>query len=128
MPLQRVPVDERTVVVDADGLILGRMASKIAKLLLSGYRVIVVNAERAVVSGSYDRVIARYKKRLEWRTLANVEKTPKRPRRPDLIVRRTVRWMLPWKKPRGKAAYKRLFVYIGTPDYLRNVEMVTFKD
>jgi large subunit ribosomal protein L13 len=40
-------------------------------------------------------------------------------RRPDRLVRKTVRGMLPRRKPRGKQAFKRLRVYIGIPDDLK---------
>ena len=40
-----------TVVVNAEGLILGRMCSKIAKRLLNGEVIIIVNAEKIVISG-----------------------------------------------------------------------------
>ncbi len=105
-------------VVDATNLILGRMASYVAKEALNGRRVVVVNAEKAVVSGTKARVVARAKMKLRTRTLANQEKAPTHPRRPDTYVRRVIRGMLPWKKPRGKQAFHRVRVHIGTPpDY-----------
>jgi len=39
-------------VIDANGLIMGRLASNVAKMLLSGEEVSIVNAEQAVISGS----------------------------------------------------------------------------
>ncbi len=105
-------------IVDASNLILGRMATYVAKRALEGKRVIIVNAERAVISGTKARVVARAKTKLKTRTLANQGKAPTHPRRPDNYVRRVVRGMLPWKKSRGKDAFKRVRVFIGTPpDY-----------
>jgi len=49
--------DQRRAVIDADGLILGRMASLIAKRLLEGERIEIVNAENAVVSGKRLQII-----------------------------------------------------------------------
>ncbi len=94
------------------------MATYVAKKALEGNRMVVVNAERAVISGTKARVVARAKTKLKTRTLANQAKTPTHPRRPDNYVRRVVRGMLPWKKSRGKDAFKRVRVFIGTPsDY-----------
>ncbi len=45
------PISETAITINADGLILGRMASKIAKRLLNGERIIIVNAEKAILSG-----------------------------------------------------------------------------
>ncbi len=106
-------------IVDASNLILGRMASYVAKKALEGNRIVVLNAERAVISGTKERVVARAKQKLKTRTLGNLEKSPTHPRKPDGYVRRVIRGMLPWKKPSGKQAFHRVKVYIGTPDEYR---------
>jgi large subunit ribosomal protein L13 len=103
-------------IVDASNLILGRMASYVAKSALNGNRVVVLNAEHAVISGTKERVVARAKQKLKTRTLGNLEKSPTHPRKPDGYVRRVIRGMLPWKKPSGKDAFHRVRVYIGIPD------------
>jgi len=110
-----IVVDEPEEIVDASNLILGRMASYVAKKALDGKRVVVVNAERAVISGTKERVVARAKQKLKTRTLGNLEKSPTHPRKPDGYVRRVIRGMLPWKKTGGKDAFHRVKVYIGTP-------------
>ena len=107
-------------IVDASNLILGRMASYVAKKALEGNRIVVLNAERAVISGTKERVVARAKQKLKTRTLGNLEKSPTHPRKPDGYVRRVIRGMLPWKKPSGKQAFHRVKVYIGTPDEYRD--------
>ena len=105
-------------VVDATNAILGRLASYVAKQALEGRRMVVINAEKAVISGTKARVVARAKTKLQTRTLANQSKAPTHPRRPDNYVRRTIRGMLPWKKSKGKEAFHRVIVYIGSPsDY-----------
>ncbi len=109
----------KEVVIDASGLVLGRLASVVAKRLLMGERVIIINAEKALISCNKRKsLVDRFKERLRKRTHYNPEKTgPKWPRRPDGIVRRTIRGMLPRKTPRGRAALKRLRVYIGVPEH-----------
>ena len=42
---------DQTAVIDAKGLVLGIMASMTAKRLLQGENIIIVNAEKAVISG-----------------------------------------------------------------------------
>ncbi len=120
---------EKTLYVDAENQILGRLASIVAKKLLEGYRVIVVNAEKAVVSGERKRVIMGYKLVEEVRTLHNPYRHGLRwPRTPHMLFKRTVRGMLPMEKPRGRSAYKRLKVYIGVPEELRGKEFTRFKE
>ena len=103
---------ENAIIIDAKGLILGRMASIIAKRLLQGETIIVLNAEKTAISGKRLRIVKDAKTFLE---VGHPRKGPYHPRRPDKIVRRTIRGMLPRKKPKGQQAYKRLKVYLGTP-------------
>ncbi|MEM4246661.1 MAG: 50S ribosomal protein L13 [Candidatus Bathyarchaeia archaeon] len=106
---------EGEVFVDAENAILGRLASYVAKEALKGRSVVVVNAEKAVISGSKEGVLADVKMRLETHTLGAAEKAPVHYRRPDNYVRRVIRGMLPWRKPRGREAFRRIKVYVGKP-------------
>ncbi len=106
-------------IIDADGLILGRMASMVAKRLLRGERIEIVNAERAVISGRRLMVIEEWKSRLG---LGGAGKGPIHYRRPDLILRGVVRGMLPYRSAHGREAFKRLRVHIGVPKELENAE------
>ncbi|MHA1230621.1 MAG: 50S ribosomal protein L13 [Candidatus Helarchaeota archaeon] len=117
-------------VIDANDLILGRMASIVAKRLLLGEKIAIVNAEKAVISGKYSQIIKSRKEKLKIRSLRNPRRGPFHPRRPDRIVRRTIRGMLPWKKPRGKKAFHNLRVYIGVPDQFQSdkIKFETIKE
>jgi large subunit ribosomal protein L13 len=114
------PAVQQEEIVDASNLILGRMASYVAKRALDGNRVVVLNAERAIISGTKERVVARAKQKLKTRTLGNLEKSPTHPRKPDGYVRRVIRGMLPWKKTSGKEAFHRVQVFIGTPEEFKD--------
>ncbi len=123
-----VAVAEPEEIVDASNLILGRMASYVAKKALDGKSMVVINAERAVISGTKARVVARAKLKLKTRTLGNLEKSPTHPRKPDGYVRRVIRGMLPWKKSGGKDAFHRVKVYIGTPSEYLDRPLTTVAD
>ncbi len=113
-------LNNQTAVVDAENLILGRMASAVAKWLLQGQKIAIVNAEKAVISGKRGSQVK------EARTFLEVgypRKGPFHQRRPDRIVRRTVRGMLPYKQPKGRQAFGRLKVFMGVPDELKGREM-----
>ena len=112
-------------IVDADNMVLGRLASRIAKDLLNGEEIVVVNAEKAVIIGNKDYIIEKY---VERRNIGSVRKGPYYPRMPDRILRRTVRGMLPMKKARGKDAYKRLRVYMGVPREFEGKNFEVYED
>ena len=107
------------MVIDASGAILGRLASIVAKRLLSGERIVIVNAEKAVLSGKRLSLIREMK---EFLQIGHPGKGPYHPRRPDRILRRAVRGMLPRRKPKGVEAYRRLKVYLGVPKEYEGVE------
>ncbi len=102
--------------INGDGIILGRLASKAAKLLLEGNTVNIFNAEKVVMSGHLKFIINKYKEKVELKDKANPENSPYISRRPDLFVKRVVRGMLPYRQPKGKTAYKNLKVYMGVPE------------
>jgi large subunit ribosomal protein L13 len=116
---------DQAKVIDAKGLVLGRMASIISKSLLNGERIIVVNAEDAVISGKRLSIIKSYQ---EFLQVGHFRKGPIHRRKPDAIVKRVVRGMLPRKKPRGIAALKRLRVFIGVPKELIDVDKETISE
>jgi large subunit ribosomal protein L13 len=106
-------------IIDADGLVLGRMASVVAKRLLSGEIIDLVNAQNVVISGNKVNLVKEWK---EFLKVGGFGKGPVHHRRPHEIVRRTVRGMLPYRIPKGAAAYKRLHVHIGVPEELEKAE------
>ena len=108
------------ILLDATDQVLGRLASYAAKNALSGNMVVVLNAEKAVISGRKSNIVEEAKRRLKTRTLANQTTAPVHQRRPDLYFRRVVRGMLPWKKAKGKAAFHRVSVFIGVPEEYSN--------
>ena len=111
-----------TYVYNAEDKVLGRLASTVAKQLISAKkagedtRVIIVNAEKAIVTGKRTSVMSDYRAKYE---LNHARKGPFFPRMPDQILKRTVRGMLPYQKnSSGRGALRALRVEIGTPSDL----------
>lgn len=104
-------------VYDAENQILGRMASVIAKQLLEGEKVVVVNCEKSILAGDTKTKVEFYANRYER---GDPIHGPFFPKQPDRIFRRTVRGMLPWDKPRGRVAYRNLKVFVGIPEEMKN--------
>ena len=99
------------VVVDARDCILGRVASQVAQKAMDGQTVAVVNAEDAVITGSEDDVVSKFRKRVNLGS----DSGPYYPKRPDMIFKRSIRGMLPYKKDRGREAFENVRVYVGNP-------------
>jgi large subunit ribosomal protein L13 len=117
-------VEQKWLLVDADGAILGRMAAKIAPILMGktkptytphvdvGDFVIVVNAEKVKVSGKKAQV-----KEYDYYTHypgghRYVSFSEMMARKPEKVVELAVRRMLP-KSALGRQMLKKLKVYRG---------------
>jgi|SRR3989338_784793 len=105
------------MIIDATNLIIGRMASEVAKKALLGEKIDVVNCENAVISGNMAQILAKYRQRRERGTPTT---GPFFPRAPEMLVKRAIRGMLPYKQYKGKTAFKRIRCYSGIPAELRN--------
>ncbi len=119
--------EKEVKVYDAENMVIGRLASKVAKAALLGDRVAIVNAEKAIITGDKYTVIEAYKDKFNIRTSYNPRKGPFHHRRPDKLVRRIIRGMLPWPTPRGKAAYKRVKCFIGIPEKYAESEKIVLE-
>lgn len=117
-------VQRKWYVVDAEGMVLGRMATEIARVLRgkhkseytpfvdTGDNVIVINADKIVLTGNkLDQKMYRYHTQypggLKERTYRNLMQ-----RNPEKVVELAVKGMLP-KNALGRAMYKKLKVYAG---------------
>ncbi len=126
------------VVIDARDCILGRVASIVADRALDGERIAVVNAERAVITGNDDDIMSVFEKRLD----VGSDRGPYYPKRPDRIFKRSIRGMVPYKRPRGREAFENVRCYVGNPyedkeaevledtslDRLSNIKFVSLSD
>lgn len=120
-------ITRKWLIVDADGVPLGRLASQVAQFLRGKHKpiftphmdtgdfVIVVNAEKVKLTGGKLEKKMHYRhsgyigglKTIDYATLIR--------EKPTFVVREAVRGMLPHNKL-GRAMLKKLKVYVG-PDH-----------
>uniref|UniRef100_A0A7S0RPU1 60S ribosomal protein L13a n=1 Tax=Chlamydomonas leiostraca TaxID=1034604 RepID=A0A7S0RPU1_9CHLO len=118
----------KAVVIDARAHMLGRLASIVAKQILSGHHVVVVRAEEISVSGGLVRQKMKYERFLRKRMNTNPVRGPFHFRAPSRIFWRTVRGMVPHKTKRGDAALERLKVFEGVPAPYDRVKRMVVPD
>ena len=116
--------DIKWCVVDANGKVLGRLATQIAMVLRGkhhptftphadmGYRVAVINAEKVVVTGNKatDKTYFRYSGYPGGGKVRTFEEQMQR--KPEEILRHAVKGMLP-KNRLGRKLIKKLKIYVG---------------
>ncbi|OLS27734.1 MAG: 50S ribosomal protein L13 [Candidatus Heimdallarchaeota archaeon LC_3] len=137
-----------TLVIDATNMVLGRMATQTASILLEKKpsltvaskegnidikptehkKVYIINADKAVISGNPLTTTKRYLERIHKKTNTNPRRGPFHPRTPENIVKRAVRGMVPHRQYTGKKALGKLKVFVGTPSFLEETETIHFSD
>ncbi len=120
-------VDRKWYVIDAEGMVLGRLASQVAMILRgknkptytpnvdTGDYVIIVNCDKVILTGKkLEQKLYRYHtgyigglKEIQYKTLMATK--------PEFVVREAVKGMLP-KNSLGRDMIEKLHVYVG-PDH-----------
>jgi len=113
------------MIIDANNLILGRLGTFVAKEALLGEKIDIVNCEACVVTGDKHRIFKDYDRFLKMGIPA---KGPFMHRMPDRFVKRSIRGMLPYKKERGRIAFKNIKCHMGIPENLKEQKFDTLKE
>jgi large subunit ribosomal protein L13 len=109
------------IYIDGDNHIYGRLSTYVAKQLLLGEEVVIVNASKIAITGGRKFILEKFNHR---RNIGSVRKGPYYPRTPDQIMRRSISGMLPIKKTKGLEALKKCKVFSSIPASLKDIEFV----
>jgi ribosomal protein uL13 len=113
-------------IYNGENIILGRLAAVVAKELLLGEEVSIINCDKIVISGRKTNTFALEKQKRERGGYPL--KSQKYSRLPQFYVKRTIRGMLPWKESRGKSVYHKLKCYTGIPEELAGQKLITLPE
>ncbi len=111
--------NKKETIIDGKDLILGRLGSVVAKRLLLGENITIVNCKDVVIIGNKKLIFEKYKNKRENKV---IKKGPYFHRSSSDIVKRALRNMLPYKNQRGSEALKRLKCYNSVPSTLIKTE------
>jgi large subunit ribosomal protein L13 len=104
------------IIIDAENSIRGRIASRAAKEALAGNEVVIINSEKALISGRPAQIIADFKVLRAMNTI-KPKQGPFASRSTEKMMKRTIRGMLPdYRVGRGSQALKRIKCYNGVPE------------
>lgn len=106
-------------IIDAKDAVVGRVASFAAKEALKGEEIVIINCEKAIISGN--------KKDIKQEVLSKRNKVgtlqvgPKVSLSTEKYFKRIVRGMLPdHRGGRGRDAFKRILCFKGVPEKYKN--------
>lgn len=114
---------ENKITIDAAGTVVGKLASFAAKQALLGKQVSIVNSENAIIVGNKKSILEKYSARRSRGKGA--QKGPFFPRKPEAILKRAIRGMLPFDRARGIQAFKNIKCYAAIPAELEPVEKIS---
>ena len=122
--IKKAEVDKKWILIDANGKVLGRLATEIATILRGkdnpkftpsmdmGNNVIVINAEKVVLTGkkSLDKDYFSYSGYPGGIKFTNIKKIMSQ--KPEFVIEHAVKGMLP-KSKLGRKQFGNLKVYVG---------------
>ena len=103
------------MIINAEGLVAGRLASKVAKMAINGEAVTIINAEKVILVGSKTAVMPKFQQRVEAAVKSNPHYGPKYDRLPSKMLRRMIKGMLPNKSRTNERMIKLVTVYNTVP-------------
>lgn len=109
-------------IIDGTNAILGRLASYSAKQALLGEKIVILNCEKVIITGSRQDIREKFEGKR--RKIGSGQKGPKHSRLAHFIVKRAIRGMLPHRKGRGKEALGRIMCYIGIPEEFKDAKKI----
>jgi len=111
------------ILVDAKGAIFGRLCSFVAKKALEGNEVIIVNSEKAIITGRKESTIKKYQEIVAKG--GNARKGPFYSKLTYQMLKRGIRGMLPnYRSGIGKQAFSKIKCYDGIPKEFQEQKMI----
>lgn len=114
------------IIINAEGAVFGRLCSFVAKKVLEGSEVIILNSEKAVITGNKHDIIQKY-----TALRASGGHSQKRPRYTKIssyMIKRGIRGMLPdHRKGIGKQALSRIRCYNDVPEEFKDKKIDKFQ-
>ncbi len=103
------------MLINGENLISGRLASIVAKKVIKGEMVTIINAEKVIIVGTTSSILPKYKQRVEARVLSNPHYGPKYDRIPSKILKHSIKGMLPGKSRTNEALLKQIKIFNLVP-------------
>ena len=110
-------------IIDGTNIVMGRLASYVAKELLRGEKIDIINCDKVIDTGNNEMVKEEFLKK-RGKT-GRMQRGPTYIRSDERIVKRTIRGMLPnYRRGRGRIAWKNIKCHIGIPKEFENKETI----
>jgi large subunit ribosomal protein L13 len=100
--------------IDGKGIVLGRLASFVAKESLKGEEINILNCDFVIITGNKKTTEKEFE--VKRSRFGHSQKGPKHPATSEKIVKRAIRGMLPnYREGRGSIAFKKIKCYSKIP-------------
>ena len=113
-------------IIDGKGVVLGRLSSYVAKEVLKGEEIVIVNCGEIIITGNKKSIEKNFEKKRG--RIGSSQKGPKHHKTSEKIVKRAIRGMLPdHRKGKGRECYKKIKCYEEVPKEFQGEKMIQFK-
>lgn len=113
-------------IINGQDIIMGRLASFVAKELLKGEEINVVNCNKVIISGNKKNIEEEFQEKRS--KVGSSQKGPRHHRLSEKIVKRAIRGMLPnYREGRGRIAWKKLKCYNEIPKEFEGKKIIELK-
>jgi len=104
-------------IIDGSGMVMGRLASYVAKQVLQGEEVTIVNCEKIIITGNKTDIKEKFEQ--SRRRVGTRQIGPKVSKSPEKIFKRAIRGMISdHLRGMGKIAWRRIKCYSKIPKEL----------
>ena len=115
-----------TKVIDGRNAVLGRLATYVAKEVIKGEDIVIVNCSEVIVTGNRRDIKSKFEKRRQ--KVGSGFRGPKYSRVDEKIVKRAIRGMIPnHRQGRGKEIFKKIMCYRGVPKEFEKEKMISIE-
>lgn len=117
----------KKIIIDGNGAIFGRVCSTAAKKALEGNEVIIINSDKLIITGNKSDIIYKYDRLRKKGGFS--QKGPKISRIPHMMLKRSIRGMLPdFRRGYGKTVFRNIKCYDGIPKELTNEKKIIIEN
>ncbi len=113
-------------IIDGKGMVMGRLASYVAKQAMQGEEIAVVNCSNIIITGNKKFIKEKFEE--SRRRVGTRQIGPKVSKSSEKIFKRAIRGMLSdHRRGRGKDAWRRIKCYSTIPKGLNSAEIIQLK-
>jgi len=114
-------MEKNKIIIDGNNAILGRLSSYVAKQVIKGEEIMIVNCNKIIITGAIKNIKKEFSQKRS--RVGSSQKGPKIHKDSIKIVKKTISNMLP--KKRKEKLLKKVLCYSNCPEKFKKIKKIT---